>query len=76
MIKQTKVQGYEQWKIAISITNDDEYRVYMGLQLPIGEYNKLADLIKQEAAKQIIINSDVASNANEAIESLNKVATE
>lgn len=76
MIKQTKVQGYEQWKIAISITNDDEYRVYMGLQLPIGEYNKLADLIKQEAAKQIIINSDVASKADEAIESLNKVATE
>ena len=76
MIKQTKVQGYEQWKIAVSITGDNEYRVYMGLQLPLGELNKLAELIKEEAAKQIVINSDVASNANEAVESLTNIATE
>jgi len=76
LIKQTKVTGYEQWKIAVSITKDEEYRVYMGLQLPLGEYNKLAQLIKEEAAKEIHINSDVAKNANEAIESLTNIATE
>ena len=76
LIKQTKVQGYEQWKIAVSITSDNEYRVYMGLQLPLGELNKLAELIKEEAANQIVINSDVASKANEAIDSLTNIATE
>ena len=76
LIKQTKVQGYEQWKIAVSITSDNEYRVYMGLQLPLGELNKLAELIKEEAANQIVINSDVASKANEAIDSLTDIATE
>ena len=76
LIKQTKVQGYEQWKIAVSITSDNEYRVYMGLQLPLGELNKLAELIKEEAANQIVINSDVAIKANEAIDSLTDIATE
>ena len=76
LIKQTKVQGYEQWKIAVSITSDNEYRVYMGLQLPLGELNKLAELIKEEAANQIVINSDVASKADEAIDSLTNIATE
>ena len=76
LIKQTKVQGYEQWKIAVSITSDNEYRVYMGLQLPLGELNKLAELIKEEAANQIVINSDEASKANEAIDSLTDIATE
>ena len=76
LIKQTKVQGYEQWKIAVSITSDNEYRVYMGLQLPLGELNKLAELIKEEAANQSVINSDVASKADEAIDSLTNIATE
>ena len=76
LIKQTKVQGYEQWKIAVSITSDNEYRVYMGLHLPLGELNKLAELIKEEAANQIVINSDVASKADEAIDSLTNIATE
>ena len=48
----------------------------MGLQLPLGELNKLAELIKEEAANQIVINSDVASKANEAIDSLTDIATE
>ena len=76
MIKQTKVQGWEQWKIAISITSNNHYRVYMGLQLPLGEYNKLEELIRAEAKKQII-NSDIAkNNAKTAIDELTAVATE
>jgi|TARA_R110001592_G_scaffold58814_5_gene178176 hypothetical protein len=75
MIKQTKVQGWEQWKISISITNTEQYRVYMGLQLPLGEYNKLQELIKAEAKKHI--NRDIVkNNAKTAIDELTAVATE
>ena len=74
MIKQTKLQGWEQWQIEISITPDNHYRVYMGLQLPLGEYNKLQELIKAEAIKSI--NMEVSSNAKTAIDELTVVATE
>jgi len=48
----------------------------MGLQLPLGEYNKLEELIRAEAKKQII-NSDIAkNNAKTAIDELTAVATE
>ncbi len=53
IIKNTKVQGYEQWKVEISITPNEEYRVWMGLMLPLGEYNKLKDYVKAEAAIQL-----------------------
>ena len=77
VIKNTKVQGYEQWKIEISITPNSEYRVYLGLMLPLGEFNKLADLIEQEA--QAKINSrlnDIETNADEAFEELSAVPVE
>lgn len=53
IIKNTKVQGYEQWKVEVSITPNKEYRVWMGLQLPLGEYNKLVDYVKSQAALQL-----------------------
>jgi len=75
IIKQTKVQGYEQWQIAVSITGDNEYRVYMGLQLPLGELNKLAELVKAEAKKDINM-AEANIKANDAIDSLTEIATE
>jgi len=53
IIKNTKVQGYEQWKIEVSITPNKEYRVWMGLMLPLGDYNKLKDYVKAETAIQL-----------------------
>ena len=53
IIKNTQVQGYEQWKVEVSITPNKEYRVWMGLQLPLGEYNKLVDYVKHQAALQL-----------------------
>jgi hypothetical protein len=53
VIKNTKVQGYEQWQVAVSITPNKEYRVYMGLQLPLGEYNKLYETIQKDMAAQL-----------------------
>lgn len=71
LIKQTKVQGYEQWEVALSITSNNEYRVYMGLQLPLGELNKLQKLVKAEINKNINME-----NGDIAIDNLSKIATE
>ena len=46
-----------------------EYRVYVGLKLPMGEANKLYDMIQQEIALQHSINSkDKIDNAVEEFE--------
>jgi len=57
IIKNTKVQGYENWQTVVTITSLGEYRVYIGLKLPMGEANKLYDMIQQEIALQHSINS-------------------
>ena len=68
-IKETKVQGYENWKTSVSITSQGEYRVYIGLKLPMGEFNKLYDMIQQDIAMELSINSiDEIDNAIEEYE--------
>ena len=68
MIKNIKITGYEQWKYKMYTTADGDYRVYIGLVLPIGEYNKLHDLIEEEkaiAAQSQINSSELAKVAVE-----------
>ena len=68
-IQETKVQGYENWKTSVSITSQGEYRVYIGLKLPMGEFNKLYDMIQQDLAMELSINSiDEIDNAIEKYE--------
>ena len=68
-IQETKVQGYENWKTSVSITSQGEYRVYIGLKLPMGEFNKLYDMIQQDLAMELSINSiDDIDNAIEEYE--------
>ena len=67
IIKNTKVIGYERWKIEISLTPKDEYRVYIGLQYPLEEYNKLKELVDKEVAMEL---NSIANNSEEAFESL------
>ena len=68
-IQETKVQGYENWKTSVSITSQGEYRVYIGLKLPMGEFNKLYDMIQQDIAMELSINSiDEIDNAIEEYE--------
>ena len=68
-IKETKVQGYENWKTSVSITSQGEYRVYIGLKLTMGEFNKLYDMIQQDLAMELSINSiDEIDNAIEEYE--------
>ena len=68
IIKNIKITGYEQWKYKMYTTAEGDYRVYIGLVLPIGEYNKLHDLIEEEkaiAAQSQINSSELAKVAVE-----------
>ena len=41
LIKDTPVRGYEIFAIDVTITKSNYYRVWIGLRLPMGEYNKM-----------------------------------
>ena len=41
IIKDTKVRGYEIWKQDVTLTKNGYYRAWIGLRLPLGEYNKM-----------------------------------
>ena len=41
IIKNTPVRGYEVWKQEVTLTKNGYYRAWIGIKLPIGEYNKM-----------------------------------
>ena len=45
VVKKTKIQGYEMWEKAVYETPNQEYRVYIGLKMGVGDANKLAEYI-------------------------------
>jgi len=67
VITNTKVIGYERWKIQIALTPNNEYRVYIGLQYPLEEYNKLRELVEKEMTAEL---NSIANNSEEAFNSL------
>ncbi len=49
LIKDTPVRGYEIFAKDVTITKDKYYRVWIGLRLPMGEYNKMYNYTIAEA---------------------------
>ena len=49
LIKETPVRGYEIWAKDITMTKQGYYRVWIGLRLPMGEYNKMYNFTIAEA---------------------------
>ena len=49
LIENTHVRGYEIWKKDVTITKNNYYRVWIGLILPMGEYNKMYNFTIAEA---------------------------
>ena len=41
IIKNTPVRGYEVWKQEVTLTQNGYYRAWVGITLPMGEYNKM-----------------------------------
>ena len=72
IIKDTKVRGYEEWHKAVYETPNNTYRVYIGLKFGIGDANRLAEYIKNNA----IPNVDVDKLAKAATDSLIAVPVE
>ena len=48
-IKNTPVRGYEIFQQDVTLTKNGYYRVWIGLRLPLGEYNKMYNFTVAEA---------------------------
>ena len=70
IIKNTKVQGYEEWNKAVLETPTGTYRVYIGLKYGVGDANKLAKYIVEYASTEV----DVDALADKAINNVIKAA--
>ena len=66
VVKQTKIQGYELWEKAVYETPEGEYRVYIGLKMGVGDANRLAKYIAENANNDVDIN-ELAENAIEEV---------
>jgi len=72
IIKETKVQGYEEWHKAVFETPQNTYRVYIGLKYGVGDANRLAEYIVANADEAI----DIDKLAKEATDKLVAVPVE
>ena len=66
VVKQTKIQGYELWEKAVYETPDNQYRVYVGLKMGVGDANKLAEYIAKHANHDINVD-ELAKAAVESV---------
>ena len=69
IIEKTKVRGYEEWHKSVLQTPNNTYRVYVGLKFGIGDANRLAKYISDNAVPDIDINR-IEKMADEAVDSL------
>mgnify|MGYP001216434341 FL=1 len=72
IIKETKVQGYEEWHKAVFETPQNTYRVYIGLKYGVGDANRLAEYIVANAEESI----DIDKLAKEATDNLVAIPVE
>ena len=72
VIKETKVQGYEEWQKAVFETPNGTYRVYIGLKYGVGDANRLAEYIVANAEE----NVDIDKLAKEATDNLVAIPVE
>ena len=72
IIKNTKVQGYEEWHKAVFETPNGTYRVYIGLKYGVGDANRLAEYIVANANSAVNIDQ----LAEEAIAEIDAVPVE
>ena len=56
VIAKTMVQGYETWEKAVYETPVGQYRVYIGLKMGVGDANRLADYIAENATQDVDID--------------------
>ena len=67
VVKKTKIQGYEMWEKAVYETPNQEYRVYIGLKMGVGDANKLAEYIAKHANADINVYELAAAAVEKVI---------
>ena len=67
VVKETMIQGYEQWEKSVYETPDGEYRVYIGLKMGVGDANKLAEYIAKHANATVDIDKLAADAIDKVI---------
>ena len=60
LIKETPVRGYEIFAKDITMTKNGYYRVWVGLRLPMGEYNKMYNFTIAEAVDAYTVKEKAA----------------
>ena len=71
LITKTPVRGYEIFAKDITMTKNGYYRVWIGLRLPMGDYNKMYNFTIAEAVDAYNVKSK-AKIAFEKLESINE----
>ena len=66
VIKDTKVRGYEIFEQDVTLTKNGYYRAWIGLRLPMGEFNKMYNFTIEEAVDAY----NLKDKANAAYENL------
>ncbi|MDB9808012.1 hypothetical protein OAB83_01680 [Candidatus Pelagibacter sp.] len=66
IVRETMIQGYEQWEKAVYETPSGQYRVYIGLKMGVGDANVLAEYITKHATATIDVDT-LAKNAIEKV---------
>jgi hypothetical protein len=72
LITKTPVRGYEIFAKDITMTKNGYYRVWIGLRLPMGDYNKMYNFTIAEAVDAY----NVKSKAKIAFEKLEETSNE
>ena len=60
IIKDTKVRGYEIFEQDVTLTKNGYYRAWIGLRLPMGEFNKMYNFTIEEAVDAYNLKSKAA----------------
>ena len=69
IIKNTKVRGYEVFAQEVTLTKQGYYRAWIGLRLPLGEFNKMYNYAIDEVADSYNLKKE-AEKAYEEVEAI------
>ena len=58
LIKDTPVRGYEIFAQDVTLTKNGYYRTWIGMRLPLGEYNKMFNYTIEQAVDAYNLNSE------------------
>ena len=69
LIKNTPVRGYEIFAKDVTITKNGYYRSWIGLRLPMGEFNKMYNYTIEQATDAYNLKSEANKSYNNLMNS-------